>query len=108
MAEMYAIGSKLSLIDGDEQITGCIDSNINRGSFSSDTKRFLCSWHAVNLKLQKETCHFKEEDFLYRKGFKKYVHHALHYCETYNEFSHVIRCAQDYITSTKVSHKKQK
>jgi len=64
--------------DGDEQITGCIDSNINRGSFSSDTKCFLCSWHAVNLKLQKETCHFKEEDFLYRKGFKKYVHHALH------------------------------
>jgi hypothetical protein len=93
--------------DGDEQITGSIDSNISRGSFSSDTKRFLCTWHAVNLKLQKETCHFKEEDLLFRKAFKKHVHHALHYCENYEEFSHVIRCTQELVESSTLSADKK-
>lgn len=99
---------KTSFSDGDEQITGSIDSYIYRGSFSSDTKRFLCSWHTVTLKLQKETSHFQEDGFAYRKIFKQFVYHAVHYCENYQEFSQVMKCTHDFIASTPLSdHKKE-
>lgn len=62
----------------------------------------------MTLKLQKETSHFQEDDFAYRKIFKQYVYHAVHYCENYQEFSQVMKCTHDFIASTPLSdHKKE-
>ena len=89
--------------DGDDQITDSVDSKILSGTYDHECKRFLCSWHMVNLRMIKNTCHFSKTDEFYRYIFMRYVRHAIHYCETREEFNEVLKHIRDYIDSSPLS-----
>jgi hypothetical protein len=90
------------LSDGASEITGAIDHEIDIGNFNPRAKRFLCHYHAVNLKGQKDLTYLKDE---HENRLKNLMYHLFYrgfrYLETPEESKIFFRSSYEFFEKEK-------